>query len=276
MKPNRIKLTLLFLASILIHVVLMNYIQEKTLQINCFPYDIALNNLRCHNVSGSLVSLFWDDAESNINSYTELLTMYFGTDCTIEDTEILKKNIAFAKKYDSSDFNEIKSYVYSLWNDLNRFPVGVVSGNPYATVTFSDSWMNNRTYGGSRGHEGVDIMATVNERGIYPIYSISDGIIENKGWLKLGGWRIGIRSTSGAYFYYAHLQEYAKDFNIGDHVKAGTLLGFMGDSGYSDTPGTYGNFPVHLHIGMYLDDKNGKAFSINSYPMLEYLWNNSK
>ena len=67
-------------------------------------------------------------------------------------------------------------------------------------------------------------------------------------------------------FYYAHLSDYAKDFQIGEEVKAGTLIGFMGDTGYSDTPGTTGNFPVHLHFGVYFDDESGKEFSVNPFP----------
>ena len=117
----------------------------------------------------------------------------------------------------------------------------------------------------------VDIMASVKQRGIYPIYSVSDGVVENIGWLRLGGYRIGIRSRHGAYFYYAHLSDYAKDFQIGEEVKAGTLIGFMGDTGYSDTPGTTGNFPVHLHFGVYFDDESGKEFSVNPFPLLRYL-----
>ena len=132
--------------------------------------------------------------------------------------------------------------------------------------------MQSRTYGGDRGHEGCDIMASVNERGIYPIYSVSDGVVENVGWLRLGGYRIGIRSPSGAYFYYAHLAEYAKEFEVGETVLAGTHLGYMGDTGYSDIPGTTGNFPVHLHFGIYINDENGQELSVNPYPMVLYLW----
>jgi len=106
----------------------------------------------------------------------------------------------------------------------------------------------------------------------HPVYSMTDGVVENIGWLRLGGYRIGIRSPSGAYFYYAHLAEYAKDFQIGETVSAGTFLGFMGDTGYSDVEGTTGNFAVHLHMGIYLNDKDGTEFSVNSYPMLSYLW----
>ena len=67
---------------------------------------------------------------------------------------------------------------------------GFVSGRaienePDAAVDFANSWRQSRTFGGDRFHEGCDIMASVNQRGIYPIYSVSDGVVENIGWLRL-------------------------------------------------------------------------------------------
>ncbi|MDY5881781.1 MAG: M23 family metallopeptidase, partial [Roseburia sp.] len=120
------------------------------------------------------------------------------------------------------------------------------------------------------GHEGCDIMASVNERGIYPVYSMTDGVIEKIGWLPKGGYRIGVRSPSGGYFYYAHLAEYAKEFAIGEKVEAGGLLGLMGDTGYSEIEGTTGNFDVHLHVGIYVTIE-GEEVSVNAYPVLAEL-----
>ena len=156
-------------------------------------------------------------------------------------------------------------------SDLKCFPVGY-DGTYGETVSYENSWNLARNYGGNRRHEGVDLMTSNNKPGYFPAVSICDGTIEKMGWLELGGYRIGIRSPSGAYFYYAHLAEYAKDFQIGETVSAGTFLGFMGDTGYSDVEGTTGNFAVHLHMGIYLNDKDGTEFSVNSYPMLSYLW----
>lgn len=161
------------------------------------------------------------------------------------------------------------SYCRAVWNDLKYFPVPEASGNVKAGISFVDSWMSERNYGGKRGHEGTDIMASENVRGFYPVVSMTDGVIRQKGWLEQGGYRIGITAPGGAYFYYAHLDSYA-EVKVGDHVKAGDLLGFMGDTGYSKTEGTTGNFPVHLHVGIYLT-KNGKEISVNPYPALRYL-----
>lgn len=52
-------------------------------------------------------------------------------------------------------------------------------------------------------------------------------------------------------------------------MKAGDLLGFMGDTGYG-TEGTTGMFPVHLHLGIYLYQDN-KEISVNPYWILQYL-----
>lgn len=153
--------------------------------------------------------------------------------------------------------------------DMVYFPIPESSYNTADyTVTFVDSWMESRKFGGDRSHEGCDIMAAVDARGHYPVISISDGIVEKMGWLKLGGYRIGIRSPHGVYFYYAHLSDYAPELEIGDEVKAGELLGFMGDTGYSEVEGTTGFFPVHLHVGIYLNEKNGEEKSYNPYPFL--------
>lgn len=160
----------------------------------------------------------------------------------------------------------------AVWEDIVYFPVPQSAYDKERFgVTFADSWMDSRRFGGERTHEGCDIMASLNERGRYPVVSMSDGYIEKMGWLKLGGYRIGVRSTRGVYFYYAHLSDYAPELSIGDEVKAGELLGFMGDTGYSEVEGTTGYFPVHLHVGIYLEGEDGEEKSYNPYPFLRKL-----
>ena len=161
------------------------------------------------------------------------------------------------------------AYEQAIWHDIVYFPIPAERGG-ILHVSFENSWMSQRTFGGKRGHEGTDIMASYNQRGHYPVVSISDGIVEKTGWLPQGGYRIGIRSPSGAYFYYAHLYDYAEGISEGCNVKAGELLGFMGDSGYGEE-GTVGKFDVHLHMGIYLNDEKGEEFSINSYWIMKYL-----
>ena len=157
----------------------------------------------------------------------------------------------------------------AVWDDLQYFPVAESSDNSRLSVSFEDSWMFDRSYGGERGHEGTDIMPSVNEPGRFPVVSMTDGTVESKGWLELGGYRLGIRAPHGAYFYYAHMDSYS-DIEEGDTINAGDLLGFMGDTGYGTEEGTRGKFPVHLHVGIYLY-QNEQEIRINPYTALSYV-----
>lgn len=167
-------------------------------------------------------------------------------------------------------WNTYLKYTEAIWNDVKYFPVPESTTDRKMSVTFVDSWMSERTYGGKRGHEGTDIMAAQNIAGVYPVISMTDGVVRAKGWLEKGGYRIGVEAPSGAYFYYAHLDSYAS-IEIGDEVKAGDLLGFMGDSGYGEEK-TTGKFPVHLHVGIYIYPEE-REMSVNPYWILRYLEN---
>ena len=165
------------------------------------------------------------------------------------------------------------AYVQScraIWNDVKYFPIPQSLDDTEDKISYLDSWMFERNYGGKRGHEGTDIMAEKNTPGYYPVVSMTDGVVTEKGWLEKGGWRIGITAPTGAYFYYAHLDSYA-ELEKGDPVKAGDLLGYMGDSGYGEE-GTTGEFPVHLHLGIYLKEGT-EEISVNPYPVLRYAEN---
>lgn len=163
-----------------------------------------------------------------------------------------------------------KTFLSNVEKEVSYFPVAESSVDKAFKTSYVNTWMSERSYGGKRGHEGIDIMASVNERGVYPVISMTDGVVTNLGWLEQGGYRIGITSNSGIYYYYAHLDSYSNIVE-GQRVKAGDFLGFMGDSGYGQE-GTKGKFPVHLHIGIYLYDE-GKEISVNPYYILCYLEN---
>lgn len=158
------------------------------------------------------------------------------------------------------------AYCDAIWKDVTYFPIPDSTTHQSYQVHYEDSWMSERTYGGKRGHEGVDLIASKDSPGLYPVLSMTDGIVTQKGWLEKGGWRIGILSTSGGYFYYAHLDSYNEELAVGDAVKAGALLGFMGNSGYGPE-GTTGMFTTHLHLGIYLYPE-GEEVSINPYWIL--------
>ena len=174
-------------------------------------------------------------------------------------------------KVSNSEYQKIYKGFAAIFNDLKYFPVAKSKSSNF-WIGYDNSFGADRNFNGSYKHEGCDIMAQKNVSGYYPIISVTDGVVENIGWLPKGGYRVGIRSDNGGYFYYAHLSQYS-NIKKGDSVKAGTLLGYMGDTGYGEE-GTKGKFDVHLHFGIYIATENYEELSVNPYYILKYLEEN--
>ena len=190
------------------------------------------------------------------------------TEKTLSGFDLVSKQLQSRRP---AEYRKLRNAYAAIFQDLRYFPIPASTVQATPDISYEDGWMDSRTYGGDRHHEGCDIMGTAMPRGFYPVVSISDGVVEKIGWLEQGGWRIGIRTPSGIYLYYAHLYDYSQEFKEGDSVKAGQLLGFMGDSGYSAVEGTVGNFDVHLHLGIYLKTDHYDELSVNPYWILRYL-----
>lgn len=124
---------------------------------------------------------------------------------------------------------------------------------------YEDGFGDGRSFGGERSHEGIDIIV---EKGT-PVLSVCNGVVTQKGWLTLGGWRIGVTDAFGVYHYYAHLSSYA-DVEVGDAVSAGDVLGYVGSTGYGPE-GTDDQMIPHLHFGLYVDD-----VAVNPYDYLRH------
>lgn len=176
-----------------------------------------------------------------------------------------------ANESKEDEFSFCMDQVERIFQDIQCFPVKKETDGSGYPVSYENSWGEQRSYGKERLHEGCDLMAEENERGRYVVCSMTDGVVTNIGWLELGGWRIGVESDNGIYYYYAHLDSYEKAFRIGEPIKAGQILGRMGDSGYGKEPGTKGKFAVHLHIGIYVTDSKGKERAVNPYWYLKQL-----
>lgn len=203
------------------------------------------------------------------NALREISQFHTRNNRGIEDAEYRRLFYSPEMREDRDKWSDsCLSFLQKAEKDSIYFPIPLSKADCSLTVSYVDSWMADREYKGKSGHEGTDIMADVNERGLYPVISISDGVVTNLGWLEKGGYRIGITSPSGVYYYYAHLDSYA-NMKEGDEVQAGQMIGFMGDSGYG-AEGTTGQFPVHLHLGIYFFE-NGKEISVNPYYLLRAL-----
>lgn len=104
------------------------------------------------------------------------------------------------------------------------------------------------TFGAPRGrdrtHAGIDIFA---KRGT-PVRSASPGVVASIRDTGLGGRQVWVIGPARERYYYAHLEDWRADLVEGEVVAAGTVLGYVGDSG--NAAGT----PPHLHWGIYGTD----------------------
>lgn len=119
---------------------------------------------------------------------------------------------------------------------------------------FADTWQAPRS--GGRRHEGVDIIAKTGT----PIYAVTDGTITRQFFDQpgsLGGNALRLTAANGTYFHYAHLSNFAEGIRIGSVVRAGEVIGFVGNTGNSSTP--------HLHFEYH----PGGGAAVNPFPLVK-------
>lgn len=119
---------------------------------------------------------------------------------------------------------------------------------------FTDTWQAPRS--GGRRHEGVDIIAKTGT----PIYAVTDGTITRQFFDQpgsLGGNALRLTAPNGTYFHYAHLSSFAENINVGSVVRAGDVIGYVGNTGNSSTP--------HLHFEYH----PGGGAAVNPFPLVK-------
>lgn len=142
-----------------------------------------------------------------------------------------------------------------------------------------DDFGNARNYGFDRLHLGNDLLANVGT----PVIAVESGVVQEMGWNQYGGWRIGIRSLDGKrYYYYAHLRQnrpFHADLMLGQTVQAGSVIGYVGRTGYSKKENVNNITRYHLHFGLQLifhpsqEDGPGEIW-VDVYELVEFLQRN--
>ncbi len=107
--------------------------------------------------------------------------------------------------------------------------------------------------GGKRKHEGIDIFA---RRGT-PVVAATDGVVSNVGTTRIGGKVVWVINKNLQAVYYAHLDKQL--VKTGQRVKAGQVLGTVGNTGNAKTT------PAHLHFGVY----RGWGGAVNPLPFVK-------
>lgn len=145
-------------------------------------------------------------------------------------------------------------------SDTQGLPVLIVPVAGVGRDSIVDSWGDARS--GGRGHKGNDIMAA----GGTPVLAAAPGTIEKLFESRLGGTTLYQRSADGRWmFYYAHLQGYAPGTREGRAVRAGEVIGYVGDTGDAGA----GNFHLHFSVSrMGPGQRWWEGEDVNPYPLL--------
>jgi murein DD-endopeptidase MepM/ murein hydrolase activator NlpD len=124
-------------------------------------------------------------------------------------------------------------------------------------ASFSDDFGVPRT---TTWHHGNDIFAPTGT----PLVAVADGSLFNVGWNDVGGNRLWLRDVAGNEFYYAHLSGFSPLARDGALVRAGDVIGFVGDTG--DAEGT----SPHVHFEIHPPELSAQGYDgvVNPYPYL--------
>lgn len=83
-----------------------------------------------------------------------------------------------------------------------------------------------------RPHTGIDYAAPAGTE----VMSIGDGVVVYKGYKRAEGNMVKIKHNSVYTSAYLHLSRYGKGLNVGDRVRQGQVIGYVGSTGYSTGP----------------------------------------
>jgi peptidase M23-like protein len=108
----------------------------------------------------------------------------------------------------------------------------------YGDASVADDFGGPREIG---PHQGNDIFAAFGT----PVVAVHDGRVYKVGTLPISGNRLWLQTPSGDGFFYAHLSAFSPAAVEGATVKAGTVLGFVGNTGDAELT------PPHLHFEVH-------------------------
>ncbi|WP_304512016.1 M23 family metallopeptidase [Dermatobacter hominis] len=133
-----------------------------------------------------------------------------------------------------------------------------------ARVTYSDTFGAARS--GGRSHEGQDLMAAKHT----PVVAAVDGTVTSLNWSNSGlsGNSLTITDADGWRYVYIHLNNdwpgtddgsnvyeraFADGIAKGQKVKAGEIVGFVGDSGNAESTGAHLHFEIRRPDGSVIN-----------------------
>lgn len=115
----------------------------------------------------------------------------------------------------------------------------VIPNRDSISVTSRRGMRDHPVAGGQKMHQGTDIAAPSGT----PLYAFTDGVITDRGHDNGYGNYMAWKDSFGSEHFYAHMTQMSA--NVGDNVKAGTIIGKSG--GGANDPGRGTSTGAHLH-----------------------------
>ena len=165
----------------------------------------------------------------------------------------LSDNIFDMVEYQSNTLNFLDSITTNRWDSISHIPIGSpISLGDLIRISDKYGWRKHTILKKWLFHDGTDFSAPIGT----DIMSTSDGVITNviisdKGY----GNRVIIDHGFGYKTVYAHLNSF--NVSIGDTIKRGDVIGYVGSTGRSTGP--------HLHYEILVNNhsQNPEQFFYN-------------
>jgi murein DD-endopeptidase MepM/ murein hydrolase activator NlpD len=135
--------------------------------------------------------------------------------------------------------------------DVPQIVTPALGAGPYMFPVYGSS-----SYGDSYGsagdapgyHHGDDVFGALGQ----PLLAVANGTVFSVGFDRGAGNRLWLRDHQGNLFYYAHLAAFSTSVRNGARVKAGEVVGFMGNTGADEGTSAHLHFEVHPVSLIYL------------------------
>lgn len=184
------------------------------------------------------------------------------------EKELILNYKQIKKKYNKKIISQYKTLYKNLIQEIKFFPIP--KNTPTDYYIFYNNWDKNYK---NKIPSGCDIFDRENISGRIPIISMTDGIISQINWNNQKGYNILIKSPNNNFYTYCHLEKFADGLEKNAKIKAGNLLGYMGDTQKKETQKS-----VHLHLCIKTNLKNRfhkEQFYINPYLFLRLTQDNN-
>jgi murein DD-endopeptidase MepM/ murein hydrolase activator NlpD len=131
----------------------------------------------------------------------------------------------------------------------------------YGQASFTNTFNAPRGAYVGGWHHGEDIFAPLGA----PVLAVANGIVYSVGWNKVGGLRFWLQDLAGNEFYYAHLSAFSPLAINGAQVRAGDVIGFVGNTGDAE------HTPYHLHFEVHPVSLLYRGYDGSAVPPYPYL-----